>query len=47
MMFSCHSSGNGTDQSDAPRAASTPTIDALVIVTIWRVPPAVIAIGEA
>ena len=33
-MFSCHSSGNGIDQSGAPVAASRPMTDPFVIVMI-------------
>ena len=46
-MFSCHSSGNGDDQSVAPVRASRPTTDELVIVTICGVPAMSITIGDA
>src|SRR5260221_1655573 len=46
-MFSCHSSGNGTDQSELPVFASLPSIDLLVSVRICLEPPMVTTTGEA
>ena len=46
-MFSCQSSGKGTDQSDSPLFASIPSIDPSVIVTIWRLLPTETATGDA
>ena len=46
-MFSLNSSGKGIFQSSLPVAISTPTTALSVIVTICRVPPEVVTIGDA
>src|SRR6478672_9115389 len=46
-MFSCHSSGNGTDQSSFPFFASRPTIEPSVRPTICDCPFISTTTGEA
>jgi hypothetical protein len=47
VMFSCQSSGNGTDHSSPPVFASRPTTEPFVIVTICSLPATLNVTGDA
>src|SRR6476659_53567 len=47
IMFSCHSSGKGTDQSSFPPFGSIPTIDSCVTAMICLLPAISMTEGDA